>query len=53
VKVFSVIRGSSLEDAQAKLQKEFSLRDQTQIQIRPSWWKWIPLIPFNVSVELK
>ena len=53
VKVFSIIRGSSLEDAQAKLQKEFSLRDHTQIQVRPSWWKWMPLIPFNISVELK
>ena len=52
-RVFSVVRGSTPAEAQSALQKEFSLRDQTQIQITPSWWKWMPLIPFNISVELK
>jgi len=53
LKVFLAVRSSTPSNAQAILQKEFSLRDETQIQIRPSWWKWMPLIPFNLSVELK
>jgi hypothetical protein len=28
----------------------FSLREEPQIVITPSWWKWLPLIPFNLSV---
>jgi hypothetical protein len=28
------------------------LREEPQIVITPSWWKWLPLIPFNLSVEV-
>lgn len=53
VKLFSVIRGRDPARAQTELMKTFELRDQPRIALRPGWWKWLPLIPFNISVELK
>jgi len=53
VKVFSIIRGHDPARAQTELMKSYALRDEPQITIRPAWWKWLPLIPFNISVELK
>jgi hypothetical protein len=53
VKVFSIIRGHDPARAQTELMKSFALRDEPQITIRPAWWKWLPLIPFNILVELK
>lgn len=53
VKVFSIIRGHDPARAQTELMKSFALRDEPQITIRPAWWKWLPLIPFNISVELR
>lgn len=53
VKVFSIIRGHDPARAQIELMKSFALRDEPQITIRPAWWKWLPLIPFNILVELK
>jgi len=53
VKAFSIMRGLSLPHAKTELMKAFELRQPAQIAIQPSWWKWLPLIPFNTSVELK
>ncbi|HLA87982.1 MAG TPA: baseplate J/gp47 family protein [Anaerolineales bacterium] len=53
VKVFSIIRGHDPVRAQTELMKSFALRDEPQITIRPAWWKRLPLIPFNILVELK
>lgn len=53
VRVFSIIRGHDPARAQTELMNTFELRDQPQITLRPAWWKWFPLIPFNISVELK
>ncbi|MBL8063417.1 MAG: baseplate J/gp47 family protein [Anaerolineales bacterium] len=51
--VFNLIRGVSLPQAQTDLQETLVLRDEPQIAITPAWWKWLPLIPFNISVEVK
>ncbi|MDO8753639.1 MAG: hypothetical protein Q7J80_07070, partial [Anaerolineales bacterium] len=53
VKVFSIIRGHDPARAQTELMKSFALREEPQITIRPAWWKWLPLIPFNILVELR
>ena len=53
VRVFSVIRGHDPARAVNELKNVFELRDTPQILMRPSWWKWLPLIPFNISVEVK
>lgn len=51
--VFSMMRGHSLEDARSELFADLALRKAPQIIMTPSWWPWLPLIPFNVSVEME
>ncbi len=53
VKVFSIIRGHDPIRAEKELMNTFKMRDEPQITMRPSWWKWLPLIPLNISVEVK
>ena len=53
MQVFSAIRGHDPARAVNELKNIFELRDTPQITISPSWWKWMPLIPFNISVEVK
>lgn len=53
LQVFYLIRGHHIQTAQNELKDFFVLRDEPQIEIMPSWWKWMPLIPFNISVEVK
>ncbi len=51
--VFSMIRGHSPGDARDELLTGLSLRKAPEVIITPSWWPWLPLIPFNISVEMK
>jgi hypothetical protein len=53
MQVFNLIRGRNIQSAQSELQESLSLRENPQIEVTPSWWKWLPLIPFNISVEIK
>jgi hypothetical protein len=53
LQVFNLIRGLSLQNAKTELQNFFTLREEPQISITPSWWNWLPLIPFNISVEVE
>lgn len=50
--VLSTIRGQTVEQAQNELQTMFDLREEPQITITPAWWRYLPLIPFNISVEV-
>lgn len=50
--VLSLIRGRNIETAQHELESALPLREEPQITISPSWWKWLPLIPFNISVTV-
>jgi hypothetical protein len=51
--VFSAIRGHNPDRAVNELKNDFTLRDDPQITITPAWWPWLPLIPFNISVEVR
>ncbi|KXK12839.1 MAG: Baseplate J-like protein [Chloroflexi bacterium OLB14] len=53
LQVFNIIRGKNLQNATTELENFFVLRQEPQISITPTWWKWLPLIPFNISVEVK
>lgn len=50
--VLSTIRGQTVEQVQNELQTMFDLREEPQITITPAWWRYLPLIPFNISVEV-
>ena len=53
MRVFSIVRGHPLSSMKKELISSLSLRDDPAIEMNPSWWPWLPLIPFNISVEVK
>jgi CxxC motif-containing protein len=53
MQVFNLIRGRNTQKAAATVKEVLSLQNEPQIKITPSWWPWMPLIPFNISVEVK
>ena len=53
MQVFSIVRGQKPESIKDELVSKLSLRQEPEIAVTPSWWPWLPLIPFNISVEIK
>lgn len=53
MQVFFIVRGQNPESIKDELVSKLSLRQPPQISITPSWWAWLPLIPFNISVEVQ
>jgi hypothetical protein len=53
LQVFSIVRGHQLRSVKNELVSNLSLRSDPTIAMTPSWWPWLPLIPFNISVEVK
>jgi hypothetical protein len=53
MQVFSIARGHKPELIKGELVSKLSLRQPPEIRITPSWWRWLPLIPFNISVQIK
>jgi len=53
MQVFSIVRGQKPESIKNELVSKLSLREEPKISVTPSWWRWLPLIPFNISVETK
>ena len=50
-KVLPLVKGQSLELAAANLEDALDLDYTPQIELTPDWWPWLPLIPFNITVE--
>ena len=53
MKVFSLVRGQKPDLIKDELSSAFALRQSPEISLTPSWWPWLPLIPFNISVEMR
>jgi hypothetical protein len=53
MRVFSIVRGHKPQSLQDELVSRLALRQEPDIAVTPSWWPWLPLIPFNISVEVK
>ncbi len=51
--VFSLARGRKPQDAQSVLTSTLPLRQEPEVGVAPSWYPWLPLIPFNISAEVK
>jgi hypothetical protein len=52
-RILSIVRGLRPVTAIAELTSTESMRQPPEIVMKPSWWPWLPLIPFNISVEAK
>lgn len=51
--VNNLVRGQRLEAARQALGANLSLRKPAEIELKPSWWPWMPLIPFRISVVME
>jgi hypothetical protein len=48
--VAQMIQGLRARRAQAMLEKRLPLEDAPEIHLSPSWWPWVPIVPFRISV---
>ncbi|MBI2331411.1 MAG: baseplate J/gp47 family protein [Chloroflexi bacterium] len=53
MQILNLIRGRNARSAAAAVKEALSLQNEPQIIVTPSWWQWMPLIPFNISVEVE
>jgi hypothetical protein len=52
-RITPLVQGHSLAIATARLHENLDLPNPPEIQLTPNWWPWLPLIPFNITVEIK
>ena len=52
-KIIPLVQGRSMALATAHLKDNLDLTDTPQIWLTPNWWPWLPLIPFNITVETR
>lgn len=50
VQATAMVRGLTPVDARRLLRANFELYGLPEIQLSPSWWPWLPLIPFRITV---
>ena len=48
--VAQAIQGIGPRKAQTQLEKNFPLAGSPEINLSPSWWPWVPIVPFRISV---
>lgn len=48
--VTHIIQGLSIGSAQSHLKENIPLANSAQIELSPSWWPWVPLVPFRIEV---
>jgi hypothetical protein len=52
-RVIPLVQGRSMASAMANLKEGLRLSIPPEIRLQPEWWPWLPLIPFNISVEIQ
>lgn len=45
-----LIRGRGVKSAQSLLEENFPPENAPVITLSPSWWQWIPIVPFRIEV---
>lgn len=48
--VTQMIQGFGAWNVEAKLKKNLPLASAPEIELTPSWWPWMPIVPFRISV---
>jgi hypothetical protein len=48
--VTQLIAGLGKSTAQARLDKNLPLVSESEIVLTPSWWPWVPIVPFRIDV---
>jgi hypothetical protein len=50
--VIPLVQGKTMAKATSRLEEVFDLPGPPEIRLNPVWWPWLPLIPFNITVEI-
>ena len=53
VHVTQLIQGLGIRKAQSNLERNLPSSSAPKIQLSPSWWRWVPLLPFRIEVITK
>jgi hypothetical protein len=48
--VTQLVSGQNLAEAQRRLSNSLPLESAPEIRMSPSWWGWIPILPFRIDV---
>ena len=48
--ITTLIRGMNIDEARSRLDESFAWESEPVISMFPSWWRWIPLLPFRMEV---
>ena len=48
--VTQLIQGLGATDAQTRLDKNLPLLSKPKVSMSPSWWPWVPIVPFRIEV---
>ena len=48
--VSQLIQGLGSRAAQSRLEETLPLASSPEIKLSPSWWPWVPIVPFRISV---
>jgi hypothetical protein len=49
-RVTQLIQGIPSGRVKTLLQKNLPLEGSPQVSLSPSWWPWVPIVPFRISV---
>jgi hypothetical protein len=52
-RIIPLVQGRSMATATKRLGETLNLSNPPEIRLDPEWWPWLPLIPFNISVEMR
>lgn len=49
--VAQMLQGSSVRNVESQLKKNLPLASDPDIKLTPSWWPWMPIVPFRITVD--
>jgi hypothetical protein len=49
--VTQLVTGKSPEEAARRFSESFPLATVPDIQVKPSWWPWLPIVPFRITIS--
>src|SRR5690606_24627506 len=48
--VTHLIQGLGASEAQSRLDKTLPSSSDPRVSLSPSWWPWVPIVPFRIEV---
>jgi hypothetical protein len=49
--VAQMLQGISAGDVESRLEESLPLASDPDVKLSPSWWPWMPIVPFRITVD--